>query len=442
MCYIIMMHTSRPFMRHQNDAFNFLSTRGASPIFMEMRLGKTLTAIRWLLGRRVLVIAPYPVMDSWDKELEFEGIHDRAVLRGNKKQRLELLNSGKQWVVTNFESAERLEVHKHAWDAVVVDESIRIANPKSKITKYMLTKFSGVPSKIVLCGLPAPEHELQYLTQFIFCHGNFMGYKNYWSFRNAKYMQAGFDWVAMPNVKRDIMRYVHEHAFVLSRKDAGIGSKKICTTRIVKMNADQKRQYRAMRKDFEFGSRSEKNVLGQITSFARIAGGCSCEEPHILISDEKLKELVYLIKHELKGQKVLVWCRFKAEALEITRYLFDRGIYSIRIDGDVPVERRIAKKEGFEKQDKVNVAVLTIASSAKGQDWSVADTAIYYSNEYSNDLRSQSEDRICHPKKKVPMLIIDLLTESSIDGKVLKILRDKSFDSRLFMSQLIKELKI
>ena len=89
----------------------------------------------------------------------------------------------------------------------------------------------------------------------------------------------------------------------------------------------------------------------------------------------------------------------------------------------------------------INVAILTIASSAKGQDWSVADTAIYYSNEYSNDLRSQSEDRICHPKKKLPLLIIDLNTESSIDEKVRKILKDKNFDSRMFMSRLIKELK-
>ncbi len=419
--------------------------KGRGALFMEMRLGKTLTAINYLLQAQVvrnLIIAPYAVIDSWGEDFEKMGFSPGtySLLKGTRSQRLKELNKGKDWVVSNYESAERLELHKISWYSIILDESIKIANPKAKVTKYFLSSYRDVPRKMVLCGNPAPENLLQYVTQYIFFQGNFMGFKNYWSFRNSKYEQIGFDWVPKPDVDVSISRYVHKTSFLLTRKDAGIGSHKFYQKRIVKMNAEQKKQYKAMRKDFEYGERQEKNTLGQCISLSRIAGGCSCEEPHDLISKEKLNELIYLLRHDLKGQKVLVWCRFKQEAQILYDELINNSLGVVKITGKTKIEDRKFLRQTFKTKYFMNVAILTIASSAKGQDWSAADTAIYWSNEYSNDLRSQSEDRLCHTKKTTPILVIDLISEKSIDEKVLKILKEKQFNNRLFMSRLIAEM--
>lgn len=434
-------------MLHQVKGVKYLEVmKGRGALFMEMRLGKTLTAISYIIKagcKKVLIISPYSVIDSWADDFKKIDIHPEnyALLKGTRPQRLQELNRDVKWTVGNYESAERLGLHKIKWDVVVLDESIKIANPKSKIAKYLLANFKGVPKKIVLCGNPAPENLLQYVTQYLFFKSDFMGAKSYWIFRNRNYLQIGFDWVPMPDVSVKISRYIHNSAFLLTRKDAGIGSRKLYQARKVEMDPAQKKEYKSMEKFFECGEREEKNTLGQITSLSRIAGGCSCEFPHSMISDKKASELLYLLRHDLKGQKVLIWCRFVSEAEQLSDFLNYKSLATILITGDVKQDERRARRKIFIESKVNNIAVMTIASSAKGQDWSVADTAIYYSNEYSNDLRTQSEDRICHPEKKTPLLIIDLLTENSIDEKVLAILKDKKFDNRLFMSRLIKELK-
>ena len=175
-------------------------------------------------------------------------------------------------------------------------------------------------------------------------------------------------------------------------------------------------------------------------SLSYIAGGISCEDSHTLISENKLNELKYLLRSELRGQKVLVWCRFLAEQAFIEAYLREHHIATLTINGNTEIKKRSDIRQIFINGD-IDVCVMTISSSAKGLDWSVADTSIYYSNEFSNDLRSQSEDRTFHPEKNKPALIIDLVTKDSVDEELLALLKEKSFNSRLLMSQLRMKYK-
>ncbi len=157
-----------------------------------------------------------------------------------------------------------------------------------------------------------------------------------------------------------------------------------------------------------------------------------------ILSHKKLEELLHLVKEEIDG-KILVWCRFKAEVWFIARHLNQNRIQNVVITGDYGKEQRKEIKKEFDSDPQCKVAVLTEASCAKGQDWSSADTAIYYSNEWSNDLRGQSEDRLVHLEKKNPVLIIDLITENSVDEQVVEGLRTKEFDSKLIMGSYLKK---
>jgi len=69
-----------------------------------------------------------------------------------------------------------------------------------------------------------------------------------------------------------------------------------------------------------------------------------------------------------------------------------------------------------------------------------ADTAIYYSNYYSFEMRTQSEDRIIHPLKQTPLLYVDLVTENTIDEDVVEILQTKKLRAVGFMRLLRREL--
>jgi hypothetical protein len=71
-----------------------------------------------------------------------------------------------------------------------------------------------------------------------------------------------------------------------------------------------------------------------------------------------------------------------------------------------------------------------------GLDWSVASTAIYYSNPYDMEDRAQSEDRIVSATKTEPVLYIDLITKDTIDEEVTEVLRDKNVTARSFFNSI------
>ena len=91
--------------------------------------------------------------------------------------------------------------------------------------------------------------------------------------------------------------------------------------------------------------------------------------------------------------------------------------------------------EKFEKK-RLQIICAQGRCGQYGLDWSVADTAIYYSNWYDGEIRQQSEDRIVHPKKKEPLLYIDLVAEDSIDEEVVAILKRKKLNAREFAVEL------
>ena len=431
---------------HQKDAIKFLRGETTAPLFMEMRLGKTLTSIRYIKSRFAfpcLIIAPYSIMKEWVNQLIEDNEPHLVCLQGTRKQRLNQLTKDTRWYISNYESMERLELYKAKnWKSIICDESVRIANPKAMVVKHILKTYKHVPIRLPLSGNPAPENELQLVNQFIFSQGHFMGFKSYWSFRSRNYTNIGYDWIPIGNIKERIRQYVKEHAFVLSRKDAGLASEKLYQKRYIKMNAEQKKQIKSIMYNFEYKTKEVKNMLSQLICCQYIASGLSCEDTHEVINDAKLKELVYLLKGELKGQKVLIWCKHRSEQTEIWKFLIKNKIANIIIHGDISINRRMELKDFFSTSPYTNVAVLTISSSCKGLSWKAADTSIYYSNEHSNDKRSQSEDRIEDMSKNVPLLIIDLLSEDSVDVDIHHALKNKNFDSELVMNDYRKRFGI
>lgn len=419
-------------------------------LFMEMRLGKTKTLIRFLVSQNVpgpfLIICPNSVKATWVTELREEGETSIALLEGGRDSKESLLSGDHKWYVVNYESAvpisekrKGLDLHLYKWGAVVCDESIRLANPKSRTTKYFVKWFKHIPLKYVLCGNPTPESELQYLTQFLFVQKNFLGFDSYWKFRDQTCTQLGFEWLPTNETKERIYKYVHDQAFIATRAQAGIGSKKLYSIRTVTLSTKQREAYDAMKKTFEYNGVTTKYLISQLIHLAKIAGGYDIATGQ-WFSDAKVKEILSLLKGELKGQQLLIWCRFRHEQDYIVSRLQEAGYRVGVVNGDVEPKEREEIRAAF-NLGLYKVVVATITSMKAGTNWADrCDTVIYYSNEYSLDARSQSEDRIVHPKKKSPILIIDLVTAETVDEEVIKLLRDKKLNSHLFMSALFKNL--
>ena len=443
-----VFHKRKSLFPYQEEALSYAQTRSRIALFMEMRLGKTLVCIRWEANKTgpFLIVAPVEALAGWENELHGERVSsvDISVLYGTKKQRLDKLisASNQSWCLINYEGLRVIDkaVHNVSWGAVVLDESTRIRNPKARITKYCLSTFNNVRHRAILTGLPDPEGPMDYYCQMSFLNGGFLGCHNYWMFRHKffKTDARGWNWEPKSGIIDRIKRDVHGSAFLLSRDKANIGSKKLYQKRVVDMTPGQIKLYNQVKSKFAYEEQETKWVITQVLWMARIAGGFNADGTE-LISKKKMDELIRLLREDLQKEQVVVWFRFNSELYAACKEMSRAGISSEYITGSIDKRLRPSIIQRFQSC-KFRVLAMQVKCGRFGLDCSAADTAIYYSNPYDGEDRAQTEDRIVHPKKKKPLLLIDLISRNSIDEDVIRILKNKRQSSKQFMRALITDL--
>ncbi len=427
-------------------------------MYMEMRLGKTLVAIRWARtrprARRILIACPIEVIRSWRKELALEG-EELVELRGKNRVELmrEMRRSGVRWFAVNFENlriggqrtpgdkpkAVPSEIALADWDVVIIDESTVIRSPRAQITKIALRYLSRARYRAILSGLPNPEGADDYVTQFCFLFGEFMGARNYWDWRQRYMMPLPTKaWVVKRGVIGKVRTEVHHRAFVLSRKDAGIGNRKMPAIRSVQFPKSLRSEMRAAEKDFEIGNQMTNNKLVTLMWMQRLAGGHFPDER--LWHAAKTNELVRLLKGELKGQPVLVWARYTDEIDKTHEALEALGISSLRIKGGAFGRKHNEKNIDTFMDGETRVLICQPKCVGRGIDLSRASVCIYLSNYFDYEIRAQSEDRIENPfkKHKEPLLIIDIVAEDTIDEDILTAIKDKRADAGLVLRKFLE----
>ncbi len=434
------MHSLRP---HQQRALAYAVPRSRIFLAMEMRTGKTPVTIRWAKARnlkRILVIAPLTTLNpGWVEELVEEQIKAKYihVLSETKKpKRLQTLKKP-GWHLINYEYIRRnpevLEAFDREDDGIVLDESTRIRSPKAGITKVVL-RHTSVEHRALLSGMPNPESVLNWFTQMVWMKGDLCGVDNYWAFRQKLFRPSwpgSWDWKPRPGAMEKIKADVHRNVFVLTAKQAGMGSKHVYEKRMVPMNQLQQRMQKEIVRDFSYGKDETKWAPVQQTWLARLAGGFSPDGTE-LVSDAKLKELLSILKEDLpKKAQVVVWARFRSEIRGIKQFLNSKKIPTTAMTGATDrVQRRIRIKKF--RRGKYRVIVVQEKLGMYGLNLSTADTDIYYSNMWENEVRSQCEKRIEHLTKKTPLLHIDLITRDSVDEEVVPRLREKKLNAKMF----------
>lgn len=413
---------------------------------MEMRLGKTLCTIRGLKSaKRVLVVCPMVAMWAWKRELELENVVLVAELTGSKYDRIISMQRGWKWNVINYEGLLACpDILEEQWDAVVLDECRRIANPQAKTTKALLkwSKENPFVKKVILSGNPAPESPLEYFTQMKFLNGEFMRCENYWQFRNYYFRElAPHEWVPRSQYIGKIKESVHGNAFVLTRHQAGLKNTKVYEVRRVRLGPEARRTYVKIVRDFVRAWKGRevdttKWVPVQFLWLQQIASGFIGRD---LVDRAKVRETIDLLQGELKDEQVIVWFRFNSGITAITESLEKQGISYGTLQGSVSREGREIAINRF-RNGQVRVLLCQIKVAKEAIDLSNASTSIYFTNSHSLDERMQSEDRILNPAKKDPLLYIDIVTEDTVDEHTLIALRDKRVESRFFMSKLLQQL--
>jgi len=446
-------------MPQQRQLVRWARRRSAIPIWMAMRLGKTLSAKRWMDTRpgahRILVVAPLAAIPGWYTQLTADGVSERsmAVLTGTWRQRERAFERGvtdqARWFLINYEGltlkgrktksgkpkAVPADIARLPWDGVILDESPKIRNPKANVTRVCLDYLSQARYTACLSGLPNPEGGENFVTQMLFLFGEFMGCRDFWSWRQ-EHMQpmGGGGWVLKGKTIGPLRAEVKRLSFMMSKKDAGIGSKLIRETRFVALPSAVMREIDRARTHLEVGDKLTNIILESLTWQTQLAGGCYPHDDSFQHSI-KTRELVYLATTELAREPLVVAARYTAELEAAILALMKAKISCGLVHGQL--KDNAGTVQAFQRGE-FRVLVCQPKVLQMGVDLSRSSTMICLSRWWDHEVNAQFEERTEHPAKKEPRLVVDIVARDTVDEDIVLALAEKTATAKMFTRRFLQ----
>jgi len=446
------MEKRRRYYQHQSDADRYAVRCQHPALIKEMRLGKCLPVIRRCrryipLGRklRVLVAAPSSALGSWEDELTLEGLQGEVQYltgEGGRKARLRRLEAGKSWNLMNKEGYIAMpEIAAEAWDAVVIDESTFLRNPRTKITRFYLKNFRNVPHRWLLTGTPNPEDELDWVTQLLWLDGIALGYRNFWAYRSALYdpPQWGYKWTPQAGTPTKLKRFLSHRVFVRRRIDVDMEVPTTFVRRLVDLPPGFRKAYRTLEEELilEYNGQEIERTNYEPVKYKLLRQLCGGFLNKDLAWRGKINALRELLTGDLALDPVVVWFTFNQEIDAVYADLYKvMGDKVDFINGTVPQKERRERVREFHR-GLLRVLLVQISVAEYGMNLSVADTAIFYSLPRGTLAWTQTVDRILKLGKK-GLLIIPLLVRDTLEEEIFEALQHQKSTSSWFVGRVLR----
>jgi hypothetical protein len=394
-------------------------------------------------------------MATWENELLQEGLQPHEIHLVHEGERgSQLTRPGILVAVVSFEIIKKshalrirdslgaaLEIP--SWAGITVDESYRIANPEAQITREILrsTRPTG-QFRAILSGSPASESGLNLAPQFLFLDGKFFEYKTLVEYIQHYCRQDPRTrrWVPTRHGHlQDIKDLVSRRAYCIQMSDLDMGVDKVYQVWQVDPNQAQAEALRWCKlantyPAIEGGKKITRLMapLVRSTFLAKTAAGLHPLTGEVISTAKAQLLLDWLQDHP--DEPALVLSRFTAP-IRATRELLERaGIRVETITGETSKKDRESIRQNFQA-GTLRVVIGQVRTVKMGLDFSRANYLFYLSNSYSQDDRSQSEERGNHTQKSGILQIIDIVTRDSHERKLVILLTSKKTLSQSYIRE-------
>ena len=420
---------------------------------MDMGTGKTITTIavagamfyqRKIL--KLLVVAPKSIVDVWEEEFSrFAAFpYSLAVLDGTGEKKADtirnMLGTGLQVIVVNYESCWRLEAELTRWqpDMIVCDESSKIKNAQAKCSKALhhLGKLSSY--NLILTGTPITNSPLDFFSQYKFLDESIFG-SSFYSFRSHYAIMGGYQQHQIVGYKHlaELVSKAHSIAYRIRIDEAVELPEFVDEIRPVKLEKKAQAIYDGISKDsyaeLSTGEITTRNVLTQLLRLSQCTGGFVRNDEGgdaFQISTAKLEALEDILDSSIDaGKKVVVFARFVPEIDAIDRMLTKKGIGHSIIKGDVT--DRAEQVQAFQTDPDTKVFVGQLATTGMGLTLTAGTVAVYYSLDFSYANYEQSRARIRRIGQTQRGVYIHLVAKGTIDEHIMSALQHKGDIAKL-----------
>jgi SNF2 family DNA or RNA helicase len=447
---------------HQKVAVSLCLKNRSFGLFMEMGTGKTKVMLD-LMGyyaetlevNPCLVVCPVSVMDNWAAEVvKHQPTLKCMVLGGTREERVSLLQVGMRQgfhlFIVNYESAWRLEdeLLKYKWGMVVLDESTKIKHRSSQQAKGIMRIAKSVRRRYIMSGTPMPNSPLELFNQIKFLDETVFG-SNFYVFRDRYAVMGGYQGYQVIGWKNleELATKLGGVSYRVLKKDCLDLPDKVYKEYRLPMSDAFRKIYEEFAEEMvtEISGQTimATVVLAKLTKLRQLTSGFVYSDQHSVITMEdqqKLKQLKEILEEVTPRHKVVIWTTFRHEMAMIEKLLSELKLRSVKIDGTVPQDERQEAIRKFQEEDSFRVFIGQQHAGGLGITLTAADYCIFFSNDYSPEIRLQCEDRLHRIGQKNPVTYVDIIMKATIDVTIKRMLIKKQDLSDYISSIDIKEI--
>lgn len=424
---------------YQQYATEYIKSHPVAAVLLDMGLGKTaisLTALLDLLfdsfeAHRILVIAPLRVArDTWPAEIEkwdHLSMLTYSVAVGSEKDRKAALMRDADIYIINRENVQWLVEQSgipFTFDTVIVDELSSFKNHQSKRFKALMKVRPRFKRIVGLTGTPSANGLMDLWAEFKVLDmgqrlGRFIGmYRNNYFRPDKRNGQIIYSYKLLPGADKAIYKQISDITISMKATDHLKMPELVMNTHTVELSDDEREHYDELKQTLVLQLPEKEitvaNAAALTGKLLQMANGAIYDDDgdHIHIHDRKLDALEDLIEGA-NGKPVLVAYWFKHD-LERIKSRFK--VREIKSSSDI--------REW--NAGKIPVAVIHPASAGHGLNLQTGgSTLIWFGLTWSLELYQQTNARLWRQGQQDTVVIHHIITDDTVDGRVLKALQSK-----------------
>lgn len=445
---------------YQRYATEYIESHPTAAVFLDMGLGKTsitLTAINNLLfdyfdAHRILVIAPLRVARStWADEIEkWDHLRDLtfAIAVGSEKERLEALRKQADITMINRENLQWLTEKSgqpFEYDMVVIDELSSFKNHQAKRFKALMKARPKIKRIVGLTGTPSSNGLMDLFAEFKILDmgvrlGRFIGqYRNTYFKPDKVNGPIVYSYKPLPGAEVAIYEKISDITISMKAADHLKMPELVNTKYMVHLSEKEKKKYEDMKAELvlslpegEITAANAASLSGKLSQMAN--GAVYADDESILpIHDRKLDALEDIIE-SANGKPLLIAYWFKHDLMRIEQRLTEKKIPFQKLDSDASMKKW--------NKGELPVALIHPASAGHGLNLqSGGSTIVWFGITWSLELYQQTVARLYRQgQSSGTVTVIHILTEGTVDEKIMKALADKDSTQSALIDAVKAEL--
>jgi SNF2 family DNA or RNA helicase len=423
---------------YQLKAIDFIIEEERCALLLDMGMGKsvsTLTAIKDLKDsfavNKVLVIAPLRVARSvWAQEAQkwrhLDDLKVSVCLGASRNRQAALARDADIYVINRENVTWLVDLYKAKWpfDAVIIDESSSFKSPSSKRFRSIKKILPYTNYMVLLTGTPSPNSLMDLWSQmYLVDFGERLG-RTVTGYRQRFFDQdfMGYRYTARAGSAEKIHALISDKAISMNAEDYLELPDRIDIDLPVQMPTTALKSYKEMEKTLlstlETGEEVEAvSAAALANKLLQFANGAAYYDEHknwAEVHKEKLDALEEIVE-ENPNENILVAYNYK---FDLARLLKRFPQAKVLDNEDSTIERW--------NRGEIPMLLAHPASAGHGINLQKGGSlSVWFGLNWSLELYQQFNARLHRQGQTKPVRIIHLVSEGTIDERVLRVLKDK-----------------